>query len=169
MASSSLDALLHPVRWRVVQVLTAGPMSTRDLHERLPDVAQATLYRQIGPLVDAGLVRVVDETPVRGAVERTYALGRGLTADDLADLEDYRRVGLFLLAQLQADLDAYLDGVPGDPARDGLSLTRTLVHVDDAGLARLQEGLQGLVGPLVAPAEGTRPLALGLVLVPSVD
>ena len=40
----------------------------------LSDVPQASLYRHVSRLVDAGILRVTDERAVRGGIERTYAV-----------------------------------------------------------------------------------------------
>jgi DNA-binding transcriptional ArsR family regulator len=69
--------LLHPVRLRFVSaVLDGRRFTTSDLARRVPDVSSATLYRQLAILVDGGLVEVVSEERVRGAVKRTYQLVR---------------------------------------------------------------------------------------------
>lgn len=45
-------------------------MTTKDLASELPDVSQPSLYRHIGLLIDAKLIRVVEEQPVRGSMLR---------------------------------------------------------------------------------------------------
>ncbi len=72
---ASADLLLHPVRLRVVQVLLGDRvLTTGELHEELPDVPAATLYRHVGLLADAGVLAIVSERKVRGAAERRYRL-----------------------------------------------------------------------------------------------
>ena len=61
-------------RLRIVQALVGAPMTPLQLRDLLGDVSQATLYRHLNQLADGGLVEVVDERPVRGRVERTYAV-----------------------------------------------------------------------------------------------
>lgn len=64
--------LLHPLRMRVVLVLGADALTTKQIHQRLPDVAQASLYRAIARLVDAGVIVVVERRRRGGALERVY-------------------------------------------------------------------------------------------------
>lgn len=67
--------MLHPVRLRILQAFRGrSAMTARELAERLADVPQATLYRHLGALTDGGVLRVVEERRVRGAVERVFAL-----------------------------------------------------------------------------------------------
>ena len=64
--------LLHPLRMRVVLVLGTDDLTTKQIHERLPDVAQASLYRAVSRLVDAGIITVVERNRRGGALERVY-------------------------------------------------------------------------------------------------
>ena len=68
------DTLLHPVRLRIVQALVGRRLTTQQLRDVLSDVPQASLYRHVSRLVDAGILRVTDERAVRGGIERTYAV-----------------------------------------------------------------------------------------------
>ena len=53
---ATADVLLHPVRMRILQALfDADPLTTAQLRERLPDIAPATMYRQIAVLAEAGI------------------------------------------------------------------------------------------------------------------
>ena len=72
---STADLVLHPVRLRILQAFLGGRhLTTGDLARELPDVAQAGLYRHVRSLAEGGVLEVVRERQVRGAVERTYAL-----------------------------------------------------------------------------------------------
>ena len=74
MSQTRAEILLHPVRLRIVLAFGAERLTTAQLSHRLPDVAHATLYRQVAALAEAGMLEVVSERRVRGGVERTYVL-----------------------------------------------------------------------------------------------
>ncbi len=57
---------------RVVLALGTDDMTTKQIQERLPDVAQATLYRAVSRLVDAEIIEVVERRKRGGAMERVY-------------------------------------------------------------------------------------------------
>src|SRR5450759_4325212 len=92
-AVASVDLLLHPVRRRIVQAFLGDrALTTSGLSAELADIPAASLYRHVARLVDAGVLAVVAERRVRGALERTYVLR--LTA---------ARIGPDQLAALSAD------------------------------------------------------------------
>jgi hypothetical protein len=62
---------------RVVLALGSENLTTKQLRKRLPDVAQASLYRAIARLVDVGIVAVVEHRQRGGAMERVYRVAQG--------------------------------------------------------------------------------------------
>ncbi len=66
---------LHPVRLELLRIFAArGEYTPQVLSVMLPDIPQATLYRQINGMVKDGFLQVVNETKVRGTVKRVYAI-----------------------------------------------------------------------------------------------
>ena len=112
MVTSS--SLLHPVRLRIVQVLRDGEaFTTHQIRELLPDIPIATLYRHIATLVDAGVVEIADERPVRGTSEKIYRIAPTLanpTAEDLKALTPDELLTVFTVftSGTIRDMDAYL-------------------------------------------------------------
>lgn len=75
MKESKADIILHPVRMRIIQTLINGrKLTVQQIGEKLTDVPQATLYRHLKKLLDGKIVEVVQKKPIRGAVEKVYAL-----------------------------------------------------------------------------------------------
>lgn len=160
-----VELLLHPVRWQIVQQLARSPLTPRQLGRLLPQVAQATLYRQVQVLVSADLVRVAGEEQVRGAVEKTYTLAP-LLASPQDTVEGRRRQAMLVLALLQSDVDAGLSTAVANEPLEGFTLTRTLLHMTAEERTMVQDRLTELFTPLLTPRPGTRPHALGMVLAP---
>jgi DNA-binding transcriptional ArsR family regulator len=67
---ASLRAMAHPVRVRMLSLLTRNPMSATDVADEL-QIAHATASYHLRQLADAGLVRVVDMPRDIGQVGRT--------------------------------------------------------------------------------------------------
>jgi DNA-binding transcriptional ArsR family regulator len=139
----TLDLLLHPVRLRIVHAMAGGRIrTTSDLCDRLPDVSQATVYRHVGLLVEGGLLEVVDEQRVRGAVERSYRLRRVypmIDRDEAASmsLDDHRHGFAAAMAALVAEFDAYLDGERADLAADSVSYRQFPLWLSQGEAAKL--------------------------------
>lgn len=150
--TTNRDLLLHPIRLRIVQALVANPMTPRRLRAQLGDVPQASLYRHLGHLADAGLITVVDERPVRGVVERTYGVVESavsLGADDVADATADEHVGYFttFLGTLLSQFGAYIADGEVDVAADGIGYRQAALWLSDDEfdtlIADLTEVVQG--------------------------
>jgi len=171
---TSADLLLHPVRLRIVQAFLGDrALTTTELRAELPDVPQASLYRNVARLVDAGVLGIVSERRVRGALERTYVLrvaAATVGLDELAKMsrEDHRHMFMAFVAGLLGDYDRYLSREEIDLARDGVSYRMTGVWLDDAEHAEFLRELAGVVQPRLAKAAkaGRRRRILGWVLLP---
>ena len=125
-----VDLLLHPVRLRIVHALAGGrTRTTKELCASLVDTSAATIYRQVALLVEGGLVEVVGEQRVRGAVERRYRLHETRLAIEpeaaaAMSLEDHRQGFAAAIAALLADFNAYLDRGGADPTTDLVGYTQ---------------------------------------------
>jgi DNA-binding transcriptional ArsR family regulator len=80
-----LKALNHPVRRQVMSMLDDGVASPKELAGRLGLSIPSVSYH-VGILRDLGLIKVVRETPRRGAIERHYkAVARSLSVRQVVD------------------------------------------------------------------------------------
>jgi DNA-binding transcriptional ArsR family regulator len=164
MAVSTADLVLHPVRLRILQAFLGGRhLTTGDLARELPDVAQAGLYRHVSRLTEGGVLEVVSERQVRGAVERTYALRQEnawVDADAFAALGREGQSVAFatFAAALMAAYDGYLTAGGTDPVRDGVSYSMNALWLSDEEHLDFLRDVAKLVAPRAAngPAEGRR-------------
>lgn len=171
---SQADALLHPVRMRLVQALAQrGPLTPQQLGEALPDVPQASLYRHLQRLVEAGLLTVVEERRVRGAKERTYALPPsgavlGPEAFAHATREDHQRYFTTFVAGLLGDFARYLDQPSIDLLADGVGYRTMPLHLSDAELQAMLQALGEAMRPFLAnrPSPERRTRQFSTVLMP---
>jgi DNA-binding transcriptional ArsR family regulator len=136
MTEPARDLLLHPVRLRIVQALLGRQLTPGEIQVQLTDVPQASLYRHIKHLEQGGLLEIVGRRPVRGGVERTYAvieeavsLGQedlvGATSDEM-----FRHFATFV-GTLLADYAAYLDTSELDLAADRVGFRQAPLWLTD--------------------------------------
>lgn len=174
MSTSPADLLLHPIRLRIIVALTGQQLTVQQLAGALPDVPQATLYRQIHKLVQGDVVTVVATRPVRGTLEKVYTLRTEIahvTPEQFAAASrgEHMRYFASFVASLLGDFAAYLRQEPISLLTDGVGYTATPMYVSDDELATLQAGLRNLLLPLAlqAPGPGRRRRTLSLVLIPA--
>lgn len=84
-----LDLMYHPVRIRIIRLLSLKTLTTKEIGDELSDVPTGTLYRQVKLLYDGHFLEVVKTVPKRGTVEKYFRLKKGSTdvkASDSATL-----------------------------------------------------------------------------------
>ena len=174
---ASADLLLHPVRLRIVQAFLGDrALTTSQLSAELADVPAASLYRHVARLVNAGVLQVVAERRVRGAVERTYVLRLAAARVPLADLDamsadDHRQIFLAFVAGLLANFDRYLARGKVDFARDGVAFGIEGLWLTDAEFADMMRDIYRVLEQRRAnpPKRGRRRRLLASVLLPGED
>lgn len=173
MSDSVSSVLLHPVRLRIAQHLALHTQATvRQLGEALPDVPAASLYRHLRRMTELGVLEIVREMPVRGTVERTYALARPAALasgeKEAASPQELRRLIPAFLAGLSGEFEAYLSEPDADLRRDGLGIRTASLLLSDAEFARFQEKLAALIVEAASrpPGEGRRQRQLTCILSP---
>jgi hypothetical protein len=174
---TSADLLLHPVRLRIVQAFLGDrALTTTELRSELPDVPAASLYRHVARLVDAGVLGVVSERRVRGALERTYILrvaaaNIGVGEFENMTVDEHRQAFTAFVAGLLGDFDRYVARGDIDPVRDGVSYNLAAMWLDDAELSELRRDIARIFGPRLAnaPRAGRKRRILGSVLLPGED
>jgi Helix-turn-helix domain len=163
-AMSSADLLLHPVRLRILKAFLGDrALTTAQLAAELGDVPAGSLYRHVQRLVKAGVLQVVAERRVRGAVERTYVLRLvaarvGMAEAHAMTIEEHARAFTAFVAGLLADFDRYLTAGAPDPVRDGAGYGTSAMWLSDAEWVEFVRDLATLMEPRLAnpPARGRR-------------
>jgi hypothetical protein len=166
------ELLLHPVRLRIVQAFLGDrALTTAQLSAELSDVPPASLYRQVARLVRAGVLQVVAERRVRGAIERTYVLRLAATTilpDELAAMtpDDHRQAFMAYVAGLQAAADRYFARPDFDLFKDKAGYRLAAMWLDDAEYDTMLADLSRVLTPRLAnaPRKGRRRRMLGYVL-----
>ncbi len=127
-------------------------LTTSDLRRELPDVPPASLYRHVARLVEAGVLNVVSERRVRGAVERTYVLRVAAASINLDEVQSMSREEF-------------------DPVRDGAGYRLAGLWLDDAEFTDFVRDLVRVIGPRLAnaPRPGRRRRILGTIMLPGED
>jgi len=158
------DLILHPVRLRIILAFSGGRRLTpQQVAGALPDVPQATLYRQIERLFRGGALAIAAERRVRGAVERTYVLAEGASSvspEDLAKSSRDDHLGYFtaFAAGLIAQFEQYLERPEIDFLKDGVGYREAVLNL----IKRKAAGRRIDVAPSEEPAQADDDLTAAL-------
>jgi hypothetical protein len=132
---------------RVVLVLGSDDLTTKQIHERLPDVAQASLYRAVARLVDAGILTVVERHRRGGAMESVYRVAvTPESATSSATPEEFVAASETLARSLS--LDAARHAAAGEWSPHSAGLLRENVHLTREQFELLRGELVKFVGAL---------------------
>lgn len=156
-AISRADVILHPQRMRMIRSLASGGRTVKDLVAELPEIPQATMYRHLALLLEAGVVEVVSERQVRATKERAYGLTKStiLSAEELATVsrDDHFRYFVTFLAGLLGEYGRYLDRPEIDLLRDGVGYREHVLELTDEELREML----GELRRILAAREGAPP------------
>ncbi len=171
--SKAADALLHPIRLRIVRTLAAMPDATvADVSDALGDVPPASLYRHMNKLAKVGVIVTASQRPVRGATESRYRVAHGaLSASDLrsASKEDHLRYFVTFAATAIDDFAAYLASGEPDLLRDGVGYRQVPLDLSDAEVRRMAAAISAAIAPFVGlpRTKSRKPRILSTILMPA--
>jgi len=176
MNANKIDLVLHPIRMRIITTISGREMTTGQLAEALPDIAQATLYRHMNTLVEGGVLVVVNETQIRGTIEKRYALHTedllNITEEDLqnATNEDHVRYFTTYLMTLLGDYTRYMQTKEKvNPIEDGIGYHTIPLHMTDEELNDFATQLQQMISPYQTTQPNRKRRLFSFVIMPSVD
>jgi DNA-binding transcriptional ArsR family regulator len=169
------DLLLHPVRLRILKAFLGDrALTTSQLVAELDDVPAGSLYRHVALLTKAGVLQVVAERRVRGAVERTYTLrlvAAQIPPGEVAAMtaDEHAQAFMAYIAGLIADFDRYLASGPPDPIRDGAVYQMAAMWLTESEFVDFLRDLRTIAQPRLAkaPGKGRRRRLLYTVLLPA--
>ena len=175
MASSQIEAIVHPVRLRILMDIGGRERTPHEIQKALPDVSQASLYRHINRLLTAGVLKVTRETPVRGAVEKVYALADAQAANidraKLADIsrEDHLRYFTGFVSALLGQFRLYLQNETVDFDADGAGYRTEALNLSPDEEKAFRQTLRDLLASAMEnpPSPERRRSLLSLIQMPA--
>jgi hypothetical protein len=169
------DLLLHPVRLRIILAVASREVTAQQLAAEMPDIPQATLYRNINTLVAGGILVVIRERRVHNTTEKTYSLpGQNLmlTVDDLknAQPEDYIRLVAQYFGLLLSYFARYVQKGDVDVVRDNALFQMASVYLSQKEALELGEAIKTLFAPYLnnPPSPDRQRSIIGLISLPDV-
>lgn len=169
MKETKADIVLHPVRMRIVQTLINGKrLSAQQIGSKLSDIPQATLYRHLNKLLEANVLSVVAENPIRGTVEKIYSLSTEtatISAEDISnwDSEEHKNYFMKFITTVIADFERYVNQQEFDMQKDGAGYRQVSFYASDEEyiefMQTLQQGVMKLIENEDSPTRRKRTLS----------
>lgn len=89
MTDKLMECITNPVKCKLLlEIYSQGQATAKHLSDKYTDIPPATLYRHLKRMLHDGILKVVEETQVRGTVERTYALAQNINSNMEKILEE---------------------------------------------------------------------------------
>ncbi|WP_163582548.1 helix-turn-helix domain-containing protein [Gracilibacillus saliphilus] len=147
------ELLIHPVRMKIIQALMRSGdngLTTFEMLGIIKDVPQATLYRHIQTLLDAGIIRITKEKKVRSVTEKYYTLNEEeakLTPEEWRNTSNENKVNYYSYYQLSLmnQYQSYLSKVEDKGAEDLSTFSLLETKLDDETFAKFQKELNDLM------------------------
>lgn len=177
MAGIKATLLLHPLHLRIIEKIEGRQLTTQQLAAVLPDIAQATLYRHLNQLVEGGILVVVEERPVRGTIEKVFAIPAPVSVSlTREDLEQFTRADLvryftgFMMLQ-SAHFELYLQQEEIDIANDGVRFYQLPLYLSCEEYQQIFAEIQGILLKYMEnrPAPGRRRRIASTCFIPDVE
>jgi DNA-binding transcriptional ArsR family regulator len=174
MKETKVNVILHPIRMRIIQNLLNQPLTTQQLKELLTDIPQATLYRNLKKLVEAGVIHIVDEIPIRGTIEKVYSIyDTNSSIPDLEELNNYTKgehMELFIkfMANLMGEYERYLDQERVDLTADGVSFRQASLYLSNEEFSAFLKELVAVYAKVLpnGPNQGRKRRTLATIIIP---
>jgi DNA-binding transcriptional ArsR family regulator len=175
MLTDKVELILHPVRMQIIQAVAGRQLTPAQFAEALPNVPQASLYRHIKKLAEGGVLSVVGEKQIRGAVEKSYALANlaavNLTPSDLekATREEHFQLFTSFVISLLNEFGTYLRRESVDFLADGVGFRQVPLYLSDPEFMKLTMEINQVFMAYVynQPAEGRKRRLFSTVVMPT--
>ncbi|MDX8360995.1 helix-turn-helix domain-containing protein [Cytobacillus sp. IB215316] len=151
---NKVEILMHPVRMKISQVLmrnNKNGLTPLEMVKLIKDVPQATLYRHIQVMLDAGVISVLKEKKVKSVSEKYYTLNEDAARLNIAEWQtissekkiDYvSYYQLTLLNQYQSYLTKLEEQ---DNSEDGATFSVVELKLNDEKFLEFQSDLNTLI------------------------
>jgi hypothetical protein len=170
---ASADLLLHPVRLRIIKAFLGDrALTTSQLATELDDVPAGSIYRHVSRLTREGVLQVVAEQRVRGAVERTYTMRPAAAVMQPGEIAamtpaDHARALMAFTAGILDHFDRYIATSPAEPDREA-GYRMAAMWLTGEEYAQLLMDLAAVIQPRIAnsPRKGRRRVILYGIALP---
>lgn len=177
MTDKIMECITNPVKCKLLlEIHSRGQTTAKHLSDAFEDIPQATLYRNLKKMLSDGILKVVEETQVRGTLEKTYALAYDLNRDFETIINENSGT-LYMQAFMQYFLGfakqfrAYCKSPNINIKEDMSGFSLSHLYLSDDELTELVKTISSTIGAAAenAPGEGRKLRTIGVIVSPPGD
>jgi len=166
--------LSDPVKSKIImEIHEQGRITTRQIAQIFDEIPQATLYRYMKKMHSDGIIKVVDEIPVRGTIEKVYALAFDLSKSNEAVIEEndgkaYLQMATLYMLGILREFKEYSDKADVNLSGDGTGFSHAPIYATTDELTEILTQIKDILSPhLSNPPGGERKLRnLSIIITP---
>lgn len=174
MEESLLNVVLHPVRMKIIQYLAVGgSLTAQQIGEQLEGIPQATMYRHLNKLLEAGIVEVVKENRVRGTVEKVFSISAKTmekAGQQVLSASPQEQMNYFFsfLMTLFSEFQRYISRPEHDMVKDGLSYTTSSLYLSDEEFMEFAKEISAAFIKVInnKPSPERKPRTVATIIIP---
>lgn len=174
MDKKIMDVLTNPIKCKLfLETQKCGETTAKHLSETFSDIPPATLYRYLKRMTNDKVLKIVDQTQVRGALEKTYAIDIDMTKDfkeilDSNSGEAYMQAFMQYIIGFAELFQDYCKRDDIDIVKDKSGFSLSPLYLTDDELEMLIGNIQAVIKPYGnnTPAAGRKLHSIGLIISP---
>lgn len=174
MQEKLMECFTNPIKCKLLlEIHAMGQITAKELAIKYNDIPIATLYRYLKRMTNDHILRVVQETPVRGTFERTYSLAIDLNAGmqnmlTTNDGDAYMRLFMQYILGFMKQFETYCKRENIDLLNDKSGFSLAPIYASDDELTAAIIAYSKIIQPLHqnTPADNRKLRTLGLIISP---
>lgn len=168
-----IECISSPLKCRLlIEIMKQGEVTAKYLADKCSDIPQTTLYRNLKRMTADGLLKIVSETPIRGTVEKTYALAfdssnpQSMWGQNSGAMTMQMFFQYFLTFAKQFQTYCDTPGIDIKKDKSGFSLSHA--YLTDDELKEVVSSISEIIYPLQEnrPTPGRKLRTLGVIISP---
>lgn len=175
MTDKLMDCITNPVKCKLLlEIHSQGKVTAKHLSDIYNDIPQATLYRHLKKMLSDGILQVVEETQVRGTVEKTYALAFNINKDMETVLAEnsgelYMQYFMQYIMGFAKQFQQYCQTPNINIKEDMTGFSLSPLYLSDEELTNLVTGISRLIGTVKnnEPRADRKLRTIGVIISPS--
>lgn len=169
-----MEIVKHPVKCKLLlEILNCEQTTAKHLSETFSDIPPATLYRYLKKMTADGVLKIVNQTQVRGAVEKTYALAIDLKQEmnDVLDNnsgEAYMQTFIQYMLGFAEQFQEYCKKVDIDIVKDKSGFSLSPLYLSDEELEEFMKNYLMITEKYKnnSATQGRKLRSIGLIIAP---